>query len=129
MKSTFIFISLLMSISGCGQRQDVVKGATIIGSWKLIEVVTIGPPVAGHVSKIENGKTIRFDADSTFIDSSFDCEGVFFEDASEIELTIPCSPVETISRCKFSLESSERLNLTKIPHECDEGCYYVFKRL
>src|SRR5690606_4098442 len=114
MKNLFILIGLLTSLFACGQKDDVIKEPTLVGTWKLIEMIEIGAPVAGNVTKYENGKTIRFGADGSYTDSTFDCKGTFSADTSDLKVNIPCSTEKNL-RYKFNLENAETLHLTLIP--------------
>lgn len=119
----------MVSLTACGQKEMVVKGSTLAGKWQLIKMVEIGAPVAGNVTMYENGKTIVFNTNGKFTDNTFDCEGTYSVENNELIVSVPCSAADKTFRYKFSFENSETLQLTQIPSACDEGCYYVFKKL
>lgn len=128
MKNLIILLSLLV-LTVCCQKKEVVKESTLAGKWQLIKLVEIGAPVAGKVIIYENGKTIVFNTNGKFSDNSFDCEGTYLVENNELNVSVPCSAADKTFRYKFGFENAETLQLTQIPSVCDEGCYYVFKKL
>jgi hypothetical protein len=119
----------MVSLTACGQKEKIVKESTFAGKWQLIKMVETGAPVAGNVTMYDNGKTIVFNTNSKFTDNTFNCEGTYSVENNELNVSIPCSTTNKTFRYKFSFENSETLQLTQIPHACDEGCYLVFKKL
>lgn len=119
----------MVSLTACGQKEEVVKEPTLAGKWQLIKLVEIGAPVTGNVTMYEKGKIIVFNTNGKFTDNTFDCEGTYSFKDNELNVSVPCSTADKNFRYKFSFENSDTLQLTQIPFVCDEGCYYVFKKL
>jgi len=129
MKNLIILVCLIVSLTACGQKEDVVQEPTLAGKWQLIKLVEIGAPVAGKVTTYDNGKTIVFKTNGNFTDITFHCEGTYSVENNKLNVSVPCSAADKNFQYKFSFENSETLLLTQIPFVCDEGCYYVFKKL
>jgi len=124
-RSLQVLILVLTTLVSCTKNNDILKENSIIGTWQLVERFDGGSP--NPIQTIENGEIIVFNADFSYSNNSYDCDGSFTVNNSFVYISMPCVSVENLTY-SFSFENSNLL-LTNVPSTCDEGCYDKYKKI
>jgi len=138
MKSLVLLFSIVLSFSSCSQndeRENLYD--SIIGTWKLTEVLSSDGGSNPQWVKIENGYTYTFNKDSSFISNRFDeCQsGNFSISSDHLILNYDCenfttgieSPAGTFKENYININDEIILKPTYLG--CFEGCGNKFIKI
>lgn len=133
MKNAFLVLSLFFFITGC--KEEITEKNSIYGTWELTEeYIVLG--VNGNWTEVQNGYTFSIASNNTFNSTEFkECtQGIVDMTETKIVFKYECEGFTTGVESpagEFEYKYSfidNKLSLTPVFMNCDEGCGYRFSK-
>lgn len=125
MKNLILIFSIILSFNSCSQNdENKTDNNSIVGTWKVIEILSSdgGSPLLWHT--IENGSTYTFYSNGVIKSSKFSCDvsGRYtIINSNLIHVEYDCGNSKINYNLDFTFMENKLL-LTPNPNNCYEGC-------
>ncbi len=128
MKSIILILSMFLSLTSCSDDDTKSQETSIIGTWQLIETYGSDGGSNPQWTSVDNGYIYTFNNDGSVISDRFTCNGNYTLSSNQITITFDCTDSQFNLTYEYLFEN-EKLILTPVLSNCDEGCGEKYKKI